>query len=305
VRFGARLACAGRSELCVVTVGDLKQSLFRAGSRPPARALSRIEEEDRRSAEGILSGAAREAARHRARVRCAYVEARRLAPIAQVISRRADRERADLLVVGREGRGAVGRWVFGSVARRLAHETRRPLVVVPPGRTRIGRAPLKILVATDGSRGAKAALRFGARLARDCRARLIVLTVGTLSRDLAVTAPRAILSLVPHRQLLASERRAARQILQAAAREVQGIGPRPALRFFQPRGARPVAVEMAREAERLGADLIVVGSQGAGALVRLALGSVAQRLLQVARRPVALVRPRPRRRTGRPGVPSI
>jgi nucleotide-binding universal stress UspA family protein len=42
-----------------------------------------------------------------------------------------ERERADLLVVGRRGAGLVERMVIGSVADRLAHHAPCPLIIVP------------------------------------------------------------------------------------------------------------------------------------------------------------------------------
>lgn len=42
-----------------------------------------------------------------------------------------ERERADLLIVGRRGAGVVERMVIGSVADRLAHHARCPLLIVP------------------------------------------------------------------------------------------------------------------------------------------------------------------------------
>lgn len=42
-----------------------------------------------------------------------------------------EREKADLLIVGRRGAGVVERMVIGSVADRLAHHARCPLLIVP------------------------------------------------------------------------------------------------------------------------------------------------------------------------------
>ena len=42
-----------------------------------------------------------------------------------------EREGADLLIVGRRGAGVVERMVIGSVADRLAHHARCPLLIVP------------------------------------------------------------------------------------------------------------------------------------------------------------------------------
>jgi nucleotide-binding universal stress UspA family protein len=46
--------------------------------------------------------------------------------------RAADREQADLIVVGTRGRSTFGGRVLGSTSYSLTHHSRRPVVVVPP-----------------------------------------------------------------------------------------------------------------------------------------------------------------------------
>jgi nucleotide-binding universal stress UspA family protein len=50
---------------------------------------------------------------------------------ASVIAAAADRENADLVVVGRRGLGGVAELVMGSVSHELTHHASRPLVIVP------------------------------------------------------------------------------------------------------------------------------------------------------------------------------
>jgi nucleotide-binding universal stress UspA family protein len=50
---------------------------------------------------------------------------------ASVIAAVADRENADLVVVGRRGLGGVAELVIGSVSHELTHHSHRPLVIVP------------------------------------------------------------------------------------------------------------------------------------------------------------------------------
>lgn len=50
---------------------------------------------------------------------------------ADVIKDVAEREAADLVVVGRRGRGGVAEFLLGSVSHELTHHCRRPVVLVP------------------------------------------------------------------------------------------------------------------------------------------------------------------------------
>jgi nucleotide-binding universal stress UspA family protein len=139
---------------------------------------------------------------------------------------------------------------------------------------------MRILVATDGSRGGTAAVRFASRLAaRDSGGELIVLTV---ARDL------------PDWKSDGGSRSHAERILQEAARRLPGKS-HARYRVVSPRGATPVPETISREADRMKADLVVVGSEGRDTLSEWVLGGVALRLVYVSRRPVTVVRP-PRRR---------
>lgn len=297
VRFSAWLAsCFPGCRLEVVLAGDVGTELVVQGGGSASRVRSRMDAEYRRWALRALDRAVREARKLGVKARCHYVEAS-LAPVAGVIARATKALHADLLVVGSTGRGAVGRAVFGSVARRLIHQAPRPLVVVPaPVKARRGEA-LRILAASDGSRGSAAAIRAAASLARRARrSRLEVLTVGTLRRDLAVAFSSAVLAFVPYGELREAEARAAERILSKAGKAARAGGARAKLRFLEPRTSQPVADLVAAEARREGAHLIAIGTVGRGAVERWVLGSVTARLLSVSRRPVLVIRPpgRPR-----------
>jgi nucleotide-binding universal stress UspA family protein len=150
---------------------------------------------------------------------------------------------------------------------------------------------MKLVVATDGSRGSRAALRFAARTAKSCRAtRIVVVTVGALRRQLLFAHPEtpAGLSLWP--ELEKRERELAERVLGDAEREARKHGIKVRCRFVQPRRLGPVAEAIANEADREKADLIVVGTEGHGGAGSWSLGSVSARLLHIARRPVAVVR---------------
>jgi nucleotide-binding universal stress UspA family protein len=150
---------------------------------------------------------------------------------------------------------------------------------------------MKLLVATDGSPGSRAALRFAARIAEGCRGtQVVVVTVGALRRQLLFAHPESPVGLSLWPELEKRERELATRVLADAKREVAKYGVKIRARFVQPQQLGPVAEAIAHEADKEKADLIVVGTEGHGGAGSWSLGSVSARLLHVARRPVTVVR---------------
>jgi nucleotide-binding universal stress UspA family protein len=157
-------------------------------------------------------------------------------------------------------------------------------------------AAMKILVATDGSRGGAAALKFAARLAlRDSDSELVILTIGKPANGASVTARDEPVADLGSSFEKALEKRAAQKILDDAAKNLQRSGLQARYRFVSADRRTPIPEAISREADRLKADLVVVGSEGRDTLNEWVVGGVALRLIYVARRPVTVVRP-PRRR---------
>ncbi|HTD53621.1 MAG TPA: universal stress protein [Thermoanaerobaculia bacterium] len=147
---------------------------------------------------------------------------------------------------------------------------------------------MKIMVATDGSRGSTAALNFAARLASDERgSELVVLTV-----DSGNGASHAGAGAEDDNS---NSRSAARKVLDKASRDMKERGAGASYQVVTARRPDEVPEAISREADRLKADLVVVGSGGRDTLSEWVLGGTALRLIYVARRPVTVVRP-PRRR---------
>ena len=150
---------------------------------------------------------------------------------------------------------------------------------------------MTILVATDGSRGGDAALRFAARFASRGQARLVVLTVGCCGEDLPGQP-----STAERRLLEETQKRHAQRLLDSASRGSRTPGAPTEFRFVVARRPGQVPETIAREADRIKAHLVVVGSEGRDTLQEWVVGGVALRLIYVASRPVTVVRPPKRRR---------
>ena len=157
--------------------------------------------------------------------------------------------------MGTHGRSGVDRYLFGSLAERTLRTAHVPVLTV---REVEGDATLdEILIATDGSDGAERAGDHAIAIAAAAGARLHVLTVGD-------DAPA--------------------RSLAARAREA-GVDATVAVRTGRPHEA---ILDYADEA---GVDLVTLGSHGRTGVERVLLGSVAERVLRTATRPVLAVGP--------------
>jgi nucleotide-binding universal stress UspA family protein len=137
--------------------------------------------------------------------------------------------------------------------------------------------PKRILVATDFSRGAEAALSWAKALAAAFRAEVILLHVLDLSRF-----PPNIAAAPTGEAMLAHVR--ADNARQMAAMVERFPGARPILREGT---ARSAILEVATEVD---ADLIVMGTHGHTGLSHVLFGSVAEHVVRHSRVPVLTVR---------------
>ncbi|HUZ21313.1 MAG TPA: universal stress protein [Acidimicrobiales bacterium] len=141
--------------------------------------------------------------------------------------------------------------------------------------------PTTIVVGVDGSEQSKEALRWAARQARLCDTALEVVTCWELPISYGWPYP------LPADLDLAGDAAAA---LAATVEEVLG-SEHPGLELHQRTLSGPPGQALVDAAE--GADLLVVGSRGHGALAGVLLGSVSQHCVCYSPCPVVVVnRPR-------------
>lgn len=133
----------------------------------------------------------------------------------------------------------------------------------------------KILIAHDGSAGAERVVPFAVELAKSSGAELVIAHVDEQTIGKGGGSINA-----GDDDLRASLRKRAEQLTQAGLKTE-----------FETRAEMlggPAHV-LARIADDVGADLIVAGSRGHSLVGGLLLGSVSQRLLQIAHQPVLIV----------------
>lgn len=192
---------------------------------------------------------------------------------------------ADLLVVGARGLTELGNLAIGSIAASMAAHSSCPVVIVRgDGRVHPGPAH-PVVVGVDGSPASRAAVDYAARTARNSSAPLVVVRAwNVLLQDPLVGVDARV--LIDRDALLSWDRKAAREILDAAVERVRTEYPEVALTASLVEAA-PAAALLAAGAD---AGLIVVGTRGQGALATLVLGSVSHAVVHASSRPVAVVR---------------
>lgn len=165
----------------------------------------------------------------------------------------AEAHNADLIVIGRRGRGGWMRLMMGGVTRRVIGLAHCPVFVVPRAAT-VTEKPL--LVATDGSRYGDIAATVAASLAKRCDQPLSVVCVA--ADDLSLAESESV-----------AQRTTALLLQEGVEADSLVLEGRPAERITETAEARQVGV-------------IIVGSHGRTGLERLMLGSVSERVIGLA-----------------------
>lgn len=142
---------------------------------------------------------------------------------------------------------------------------------------------MKILVATDGSRNALRAVKYAAKLAHLLRTGSNKITLISVHDDIGLRHARAFVGKAEVadylRELSEKELKPARKLLKE-----DGVDYDMEIRTGH------VAQEIVDCADKGKFDMIVLGSKGRSVVTDLLLGSVAQRVLAIAKQPVVTVK---------------
>ena len=184
---------------------------------------------------------------------------------------------ADLVVMGARGLGKVRGLLMGSVSSHVTSESHCPVVVIREAPSR-STADLRVVVGVDGSVDSVAAVRFAFEAAERRGAGLTVVHAWDVDMD---STAAALTWVVDWEEADEQERAVVAEALAGYADEFPTVD----VRRHVVRG-HPVA-ELVRQSG--GAELLVVGTRGWGAVKGLVLGSVSRSVLHDARCPVAVV----------------
>jgi nucleotide-binding universal stress UspA family protein len=193
---------------------------------------------------------------------------------------------ADLVVVGSQGRSALGRLLLGSVSKKVAEESSRSVRIARPAAVKGAGEPPRIIVGVDGSAEAERAVRaVGERVWPDgTRVLIVAVDDGTSpTRSARIQPPAA--ALVPGCNEESAVRASA--MVEWGVAELRAIGLDATAAILE---GDPRAV-LVGEARRWDADCIFVGPRKfSGAIERLRLGSVSSAVGKNAHCSVEVVR---------------
>lgn len=205
-------------------------------------------------------------------------------PYAELLAH-ADEVGADLVVLGTHGRGGTKRVLLGSVAESLVRTTDVPVLTVHGDDERRAWGPgSTVVVGTDGSDEAESAERVGVALAAALGANLSVVSVVDEAGALASVGAGMVSDGMVESVRDALSDRAETAIRRVVDRATDaGVDADGAIIDGEP------SRRLREHAARVDADLVVVGTHGRRGVRRIVLGSVAERLLRSADRPVLIV----------------
>jgi nucleotide-binding universal stress UspA family protein len=185
----------------------------------------------------------------------------------------AEDEQSDLIIIGAKGLTSLKYTLLGSVARKVIGFTTRDVLVVPKS-ARIGWR--HILLATDLSSNSKAAENRAVELALAKKSKLSILKVMELPTCLYGEAGDLGCSLPESRT----------QQLEALRVRVIDWGITPEIIVKQGESYKVIV----DTADKLGAEVIIMGSHGRTGLTRLLMGSNTEKVIGHAPCPVLVVK---------------
>jgi nucleotide-binding universal stress UspA family protein len=195
--------------------------------------------------------------------------------------------RADLLVVGCHPQSALERLWEGCVARQALAAASCSVACVPmPAGAHAHPTPKlrQVLAATDFSELGNAAIPLAYAAAT---AGGTVHLVHVLETSRSQLDPYDIFTPAPDPSMSVAAAAASTRLLELVPRDVSSKSLTTRVHVVESQDA---ATAIAQAAERLGADVVCLGTHGRAGLTRLALGSVAAGVLAHTRRPVLLAR---------------
>lgn len=208
-------------------------------------------------------------------------------PVHEILAH-ADTLAIDLVVLGTHGLSGFRHLVLGSVAEKVLRRSPCPVLTVPPRAGTVLSPFTRLICAVDFSDCSQQAVAFAATLARQAGATLSLLHViewpwhESTTPELSGVPAAQALALADYRRYL--ETGAKKRLADVAGAALPGGHVATTVAFGKP------YVELLDAARREGADLIVLGVRGRGAMDLGFFGSTANHVVRSATCPVVTVR---------------
>jgi nucleotide-binding universal stress UspA family protein len=196
------------------------------------------------------------------------------------VLREAEEVSATLIATGSRGLTGIARLLLGNIAERIVRYAHCP-VLVARKHAQTG----KILVATDLSEKAEPAVKLAAEIAAKRKATLVLVhSLDLLPRPVfGAAVPFGGLPVIPPPELVTEARKVADEVLASLLVRFGVQGERRVL-------DGDAATAILQVSDEIGADLVVVATHGRTGLARVALGSVAEKVVRGAHCSVLVVR---------------
>jgi nucleotide-binding universal stress UspA family protein len=245
-------------------------------------------------------------------------------PVAEEVVELALEHHADLIVMCSHGRSGLAHWALGSVAQHVVRTTPVPVLVLKAdGSTLVdakpetSAGPIRVLVPLDGSPLAERAIEPAAQLATALAApgEATVHLLHVIEYPVVVYPAFTPSALPPadshnHHQLQDKASAYLHTVAQRFAEEpLNGLRVQVVQSVVFDEDAATAIAAAARHAPGsdatagTGVALIAMATHGRTGLARVTVGSVTERVLQVTKRPLFVVRPEPATAQGEPALP--
>jgi nucleotide-binding universal stress UspA family protein len=199
------------------------------------------------------------------------------------IIKKAEELQIDLVIIGSQGRTALGRIFLGSVSQRVLNEAHCSVRIARKALNEEG-SPLRILIAFDGSECAELAVKkvISRRWAENTEFRVV-----TADDDVFSRPETGILDLVPEGKQDSEEAKAwVERVLEAPVRDLKSAGLNVS-QTIELGEARQIVLWTAEEWR---ADAIFMGARGMSRFKRFLLGSISAGVAARAKCSVEIVR---------------
>ncbi len=202
-----------------------------------------------------------------------------------------DNHSIDLIVVSIHEDSGIRQWIRGSVSRRLAHKTRIPLLLIKTSYEAIPveqKKRWKILAPLDGSAFAETCLPYITNLFSELLGEIILLRVNESPEPPTHVTMDPFPEWDTYRtKSISRKREKLHRYLTLTGQRVRSKGVNVNLKLL----SGEAADEIVKYAEQKDVDLIIMSTHENHGFIRAIWGSVSNKVIESATRPVLLIRP--------------